>query len=318
MKTIWVWIKNNLSILFGIIGIGVTLYFGVFYIPSWIKDVQNEKIRNAQLSIEQSVKELIYSDSICNLNEIELLLHAKEISLNDKFPLSVTQILICVQESFMQDKFLPLEERKKLIKEIEILKGQVKPGIGETIEQKSKTTGVIWIQIVSIIVAIIGSLVGFFSFYVRFKTEKEKQDEIDNQIAESESIIYNEDFKKDYIKGIRSIIGNTPNLEILIDHPPMPMHEFDIYFKYSDKYYYVQVKYLIKSKVGLSSIQRFLTLLKGREGNYWFIYNTDLTKMVKNKIEQIKQLNKVIAGRKIQIIRVAALSEFEREIKKLL
>lgn len=317
MKTIWVWVKNNLSILFGIIGIGLTLYFGVFYIPSWIKDVQNEKIRNAQLSIEQSVKELIYSDSICNLNEIELLLHAKEISLNDKFPLSVTQILICVQESFMQDKFLPLEERKLLIHEIEILKEQVKPELIEVTKQKTQITGILIIQLISVIATIFGVIIGIISFYTNFKREKEKQDEIDNQVAESESILYNENFKINYIKGIYSILHNTPDVEILAE-PPMPMPEFDIYFRYSDKYYYVQVKYLTKSKVGLSSIQRFLTLLKGREGNFWFIYNTDLTKMVENKVEQIRQLNEVSIGRRIQIIRIAALSEFEREIKKLL
>lgn len=77
MKKFWSWILKNLSNIFGIIGVCLTFYFGVFYVPNWIEESQNEKLINAQQNLIQSVKELIYSDSISTLNEVNILIEAK-------------------------------------------------------------------------------------------------------------------------------------------------------------------------------------------------------------------------------------------------
>src|SRR5690606_16399407 len=102
METFWKWIIKNLSNIFGLIGILLTLYFGVLYVPSWLREAQQEKFISAQRNLQQSVKELIYSDSICTYSEIDVLIKAKELKLNQTYPLSPEEILTETQESFMQ------------------------------------------------------------------------------------------------------------------------------------------------------------------------------------------------------------------------
>ncbi len=79
MKEVCKWVIKNLSNIFGIVGIFLTLYFGVFYVPSWLREVQQGKIQSAKDNLNQSVKELIYSDLTCNYSEIETLIKAKKL-----------------------------------------------------------------------------------------------------------------------------------------------------------------------------------------------------------------------------------------------
>lgn len=74
MGTFWNWIIRNISHVFSFLGLCLTLYFGVFYVPGWLEDVQKEKFRGAQENLEQSVKELIFSDSLATFAELNSLI----------------------------------------------------------------------------------------------------------------------------------------------------------------------------------------------------------------------------------------------------
>ena len=119
------WLLKNISSIFSVVGILLTIYFGVYYAPSWLEEIQNEKLKNAESEIQKSVKELVYSDSIFKVSEVKSLVRAKEISLGINYPFSMTDILTKTQESFMEDKFLPLNRRKSLMEEIEIVKSSL-------------------------------------------------------------------------------------------------------------------------------------------------------------------------------------------------
>ena len=71
----------------------------------------------------------------------------------------------------------------------------------------------------------------------------------------------------------------------------------------------------MRSKVGLNSIERFISSIKGKEGNFWFIYNTDLTDMVKRRVEAINDFSE---GREIKLIQASNVHDFEKQIDKLL
>ncbi|MFB6344076.1 hypothetical protein ACE1ET_20325 [Saccharicrinis sp. FJH62] len=315
MKKFWNWILKNLSNIFGIIGVCLTFYFGVFYVPNWIEESQNEKIINAQENLIQSVKELIYSDSISTLNEVNVLIEAKEIELKQAYPLTPKQVLVCVQESFMQDKYLPLEKRKLLIEEIEIIKSQIPPVEVENKEELNESKSKFNItSLLSILISLIGVVAGIISFYLKFRTDKEKQDEIDNQIAQSENMAFSRETGFEYEKGILNIIRKRKEIKINSDFT-VPSHEFDIEFECDNQYYYVEIKYFMRSKVGLSSIERFISSVKGKEGNFWFIYNTDLTDMVKRRVEAINDFSE---GRTIELIQVPNVRDFEKQLDKLL
>lgn len=92
-KTFWEWLVRNLGNVFRILGFFLTIYFGIYYVPSYLRESQNERLKNAQNEIQQSVKELIFSDSTFNIIELTSLVDAKEISIKEKFPLSLSDIL---------------------------------------------------------------------------------------------------------------------------------------------------------------------------------------------------------------------------------
>ena len=315
MKAFWKWIVKNLSNIFGLIGILLTLYFGVFYVPSWLREAQQEKFINAQRNLQQSVKELIYSDSICTYPEIEVLIKAKELKLNQTYPLSPEEILTETQESFMQDRFLPLEKRKELISKIESLKKEIPKTTNTQLEKAESKSSVWFFEWLSILMSLIGVVVGIISFYLKYKTEKEKDEEIESQIIESENLKSNIEFAFDYEKQIINVINNLSGVKVL-KTPSERDFGFDLEFEYKNKRIFIEAKYLTRSKVGLNSFMRFIAHQKGLEGEFWFVYNTDLTEMVKRKADEMNKL----AGpnRRIVLIKAENGTEFSNQLNKIL
>lgn len=316
MKTFGNWFLKNLSNIFGLIGIILTLYFGVFYVPSWLREAQEEKSINAQQNLKQSVKELIFSDSISSYNEISILIHAKELELNEPYPYTPEEFLTQIQESFMQDRYLPLEKRKSLISELEKLKNDI-PEIKDKVDEKSfsKAKNTTWIsELLSIIISIIGVIAGIISFYFKFRTEKEKDEEIENQLLENENIKENIEYAYEFESKIISLITNYPGVQITRSFSNRDFG-FDLEFTYKKRNYFVEIKFLTRSKVGLKTFQRFLASQRGLEGEFWFIYNTDLTDMVKRKASEFSQITD---SRNIELIKVDSLSSFKEMLEKLL
>lgn len=311
----WNWFIKNISNIFGVIGIILTIYFGVFYAPSWLEELQNEKLRNAETEIQKSVKELVYSDSIIKIDEIKSLIKAKELSINKKFPLTITDILTKTQESFMEDKFLPLSKRQELLAKIEKVKSKLpKPIFSKN--KKDKAENIAWLSPLSILIillSIVLSSLGVIGSFLKFMSEKEKQEEINNDIQEATSEINIKTFGNNFEEKIREILSNIPNLEIGYEELSFDRGA-DIEFVYNNKRYYVEIKYLTKSKVGLSSVLRFLQYMENKNGDGWFIYNTSLTLMVKNEIDKSLKLNK----NNIKFIKLSNPEELKIQLNDLL
>jgi len=309
MKQFWEWVVRNLSNIFSGIGILLTLYMGVFYVPTWLDEAQYEKNINAQKELVQSIKELAYSDSICYPNEISILVKAKEIELNKQYPMSTQNLLTKVQESFMQDKFLPLEKRKLLISKIETIKDYFKDDnvIEENRYEKSHNA----LSTLSIIVSLLTVFVGIVSFYLKFKTEKEKDEEIESQIIGTENYSSNIEFAFEYEKKLLRIVRNYPNIEV-VKTSNFSDFSFDILFEYKHVNHYLEARYLSKSKVGLSSIQKFINSIQGLEGVFWFVHNTELTNMTKRKINEAINM---LANERRSIYVIKAESEYDFQIQ---
>jgi hypothetical protein len=313
MKVFWNWFIKNLSNIFSFIGILLTLYFGIYYVPNWLRETQNEKIESAQINLQQSIKELIYSESVCKIQEIEPLIKAKEIELNGPYPISRIDVLTKVQDSFMQDKFLPLENRKKLLAEIDMLKLEIKPlQASEAVNRKKSST--LLYEWLSIIVAILGVIVGVISIFLNFRSEKEKQEEIDNQLVSDDDLKYAAHSGIAFEKSITNVIESYGGVEILRTSTDRDFG-FDLEFSYNEKKYYVEVKHFTRNKVGLRSFHQFLTNLKGLEGEFWFVHNTDLTDMVRRKADEAQKLQ--TPKRKIKLIQVQSPELFRDKLNNL-
>ena len=310
----WNWLIKNISNIFGILGILLTIYFGVFYAPSWLQEVQDEKLRNAETEIQKSVKELVYSDSIINLSEINSLMKAKELSLNRKLPLSISDILTKTQESFMEDKFLPLSKRQELLNKIENVKSTLsKSTITKKETEKSKNTS--WISPLSAVITLFSvglALLGVLGSFLKFKSEKEKQDEIDNSIQDIQTEYNYNGSGYEFEKAIIEILSEDKSINNVIrtDND----YGFDIIFNANNKKYFVEIKYLNRSKVGLNTLHRVISSIKDKEGIVWLIYNTQLTGLVALEIIKFNRESNI----KIKAIKVTSPEELKNKLPELL
>lgn len=315
MKVFWNWIMQNLSHIFSVIGIVLSLYFGVWYVPDWLAENQKEKIINVQRNLEQSIKELVFSDSICSYNEIEILLKAKEIEVGEEYKIDPNNILIKIQESFMQDKFLPLLIRKELIAEIEIIKKQIPKQNNSNANVESSYRDNI-LSVVSVISTIITVIFGIISYYNQFKKEKEKDEEIANQVNQTANSLSKVESAILYQKKVIEVLRNFPNVKIV--DPEEYDRDFDLIFEFKGNTYFVESKFLIKSKVGLGSFEKFVNQSKGLEGVFLFIHNTDLTTMVKNRLIELKEKVFTNSRRQIILLKVSNENEINSELNKIL
>jgi len=313
MKTFLNWLIKNLSNIFGLIGILLTIYFGSIYAPSWFREYQNEKVNSSQRQTIQSIKELVFSDSTVSINEIQTIVVAKELDERVTIPYNFYEILTLCQLSFMEDKFLPLAKRQDLLKKLEILKNQL-PEKGFSVIQKSKSESksILWAEIFSISLSLLAAFAGIISFYKKFKSDKEKQEEINNELenvsTDKEARHYAYEFEEKLSEALRK----RSDIELTDRNYDRGI---DFQFTHGDKMFYIQAKFLTRSKIGLNTIHTLTNYLREKQGEAWLIYNTDLTTLVKKEIEKFNQTNEFI---KIKAIRISNEKEFEKKLSELL
>lgn len=299
IKTLKEWF-TNFGTVFSILGFFATIYLGVWYVPTWLQESQNERIKNAENEILQSVKELIYSDSTFTLNELPTLVHAKEITLKQSFPLSLDDILTKTEESFMEDKFLPLTKRKELINKIERIKLQLPKESKTKVEnQKAENKGTIWEIWLSIIGAIGSVILGIISTYIKFKSDKDKDAEIQNEIQDISSDKDIREYGYEFERNIEDALKNRPDIHL--QDKSFDDRGIDIIFSKGDKQYFLEAKYLSKSKIGLNTFHQLAHYIKDKSGEAWLVYNTDLTPLVAQHINDFNNENKNISIRPIKV-----------------
>ena len=310
----WRWIVRYSGNVFSIIGICLTIFFGWFYVPDALKEAEMEKVKNAQTNVVQSFKELAYADSTFNTNDVQEIYEAEQIRIGTAMPLNETQLLTATQGAFMADKFLPIKERKRLLQKIELVKQSLIKQTKSTqpaVIYQAKSDYWSWL---SPLLTLIASVIGTIGVYYRIKREKANQEEINNEVE-----IVREDNKQNgayrYEQDIKEILEELPGIGSIKQYGNAD-YGFDLSFTHRTQFYFIEVKYLRTSKVGLNSFKRFYDSLQGNEGNFWFIYNTDLTPLVKTAMEELKLLN--TPKRKIHFLHLPVPEMLRERLPELL
>jgi hypothetical protein len=171
--------------VFSTLGFIATIYFGIWYIPTWIQESQNERIKTAENEIIQAVKELAYTDTTIAINVLSSLCQAKELNLKSKLPLTLTDIISKTEESFMEDKFLPLIKRKELLTKLENIKEDIPKEQSLLIEKNKVYRKIAWLfTILSVLVTTFAVILGIKSISIKSKINKEKEEELEKVIIE--------------------------------------------------------------------------------------------------------------------------------------
>lgn len=308
--------SKNLSNFLSFLGLVGTIYFGVFYVPGRIEEAKREKTKNAQSELNQSIKELAFSDSMINLIEIQRLIEAKGLAINDNYPLSAENVITLAQESFMEDRFLPISTRKLLFQKLEKLKADIhEPQITEKEVRKGTRNTLTWMSWLSILAALITAVIGVYSIFLKVKEDKERQEELSNELLQTESIEPFTEYAYQFEKRIIEFLRDSGYVKDISESYGEPDNGIDFEGKIGDMKLYVYIKYYKKSKVGLKGIFPLLEAIRNKKGEAWLIYSSDLTSMVKNRIDDFNKSHEDI---KIKTINAKTSEEFEQRVGELL
>ena len=156
-------------------------------------------------------------------------------------------------------------------------------------------------------------MLGVLSTYFKFKIDRSKDEEIQNEIQNIGSDANVRHSGYEFEQEIKEVIRKRPDLK-LEDAPNQDMG-IDIVFTKEDRRYYIEVKYFNRSKVGLNTFHQMAYYLKNKTGEAWLVYNTDLTSLVS---QQIDDFNRDNSNMKIKPFKVSDAKEFEIKLNKFL
>lgn len=175
MKALLNWALKNAWNLFGVIGVGGTFYFSLMYVPDYVNEITTGKINVIHESLMDDVQEIAFNQKPLSVNFIETLIHGKELSQGVTYPYTVNELLIQVQERFMGNKFIPLEQREEIFDAIDVVRLEYKPVIAsERLEYD-------WSKILPWIFSGLGvfmALIGATSLAKKIKTDQETEVDI--------------------------------------------------------------------------------------------------------------------------------------------
>ncbi|WP_231757859.1 hypothetical protein [Microbulbifer elongatus] len=161
MKEFFIALKDNLSNVFSMVGIGLTVYFAVFYVPNYVEEIEIKKIESTHEALIESIQELVYNNHEIDSGDIRTLIRGKELSGNMKYPFTSEELLIQVQERFLENKFIPLEQRKALIEKLDSVRLSLpKPTLEEPVDEEKSLSR--YADFLSWVSAILGSIAAYF------------------------------------------------------------------------------------------------------------------------------------------------------------
>jgi len=290
MKLIFEWLKKNISTIFTFLGIFLTIYFSIFYIPSYVREMQNEKIKNINDSLIENLQELIYNNYTLEVDDIKSMIKGKELKYKISYPYSIEELLSLTRDDFLENKFIPLKERTKLISVLDSLKFQaVIIDSSKIVIQKRTTTTSIY-SIITSLLGVLIAIAGFISAIFKLKKEKEIEIEMDVNKREDE-IKYNVISGFKYEKLIENALSSL-NLDFQTADVKGDFYGYDFFIKSKDKNFVIQAKYYIHGKkISTQTIHKLINIMSTIQANGILVTNVDLTQSAQNILNDYNSKN---------------------------
>lgn len=312
MKDFLLALKDNLSNIFSIVGIGLTVYFAVFYVPNYVEELEIKKIEGTHESLVESIQELVYNSHVIDSEDIETLIRGKELAGNMKYPFTPEELLIQVQERFLENKFIPLDQRKTLIEKIDEIRGDLQsPPVEKPVEKNNYFYGDV-LSWVSAALGIIAAILGFSSIWSR--SVKLEEIKIESTIEDRQ-----EDLKK---KLHTSMLMERNIYEMLkkalgpnhVEYcPPSTPVDFIIKTK-NGRDTAVEVKYTEMEIIPLRIINHLISAALELEMPVVLISNANVTASAHKKLADFNSKNKELF---IRYINIDESKDIEADIKAL-
>ncbi|MCP4159383.1 MAG: hypothetical protein GY760_04880 [Deltaproteobacteria bacterium] len=317
MKILYEWAKNNISNLFTFLGIFLTIYFSIFYIPGYVKETQNEKLRGINESLIETVQELIFNNEKLDVKNISMMIKGKELRFKISYPYSIDELLTLTQERFLENKFIPLKERKKLFDKIETIKTVSSNNINtDPKDSKSFDYSVItsWVSVLAGIVGVLVSILALLSTLFKLKNEKEMgiEEDVKNREEEIQSNVVKVFAYEKMIEEVLKELGfNYQTSATSRDYG----YDFLVTTD-KKKTFVLEAKYYHRNKIiPLNMIYKILGVIS--KTDYAGILVTNC-KLSKKSDEIVKQHNKKESNKPFYIVHAETREELSENLRKFI
>lgn len=310
MKEFLSWIKDNLSHMFSLVGIILTVYFSIFYVPQYSEDIRLKRIEGINGELISTIQELAYNKHQINLHDIETLIKGKELRNNIEYPYTVDQLLVQVQETFLANRFIPLESRKELVEAIDSVRETIQP-VASEYESKEDYIKFSWLSLVAALGVII-SMLGSFSLFSSAK--KQREEEVEERVV-AQKEIFQHRIKRAFAleefvgKKLESIYGAS-NVEregqsdIGVDY---------LVRKDGKPKFAVEVKFTDTDLIPLRTINKIGAIAKNLGYPVVLVTNAALTKNAKHRFEN---LNSELEKSNLYVVSVDEIESIEEIINR--
>ena len=247
MRSVFIWLRDNLSTAFSIIGILLTLYFSVFYVPNYYKILRLRQIENINNEVINNLQELVYNGFYFNMEYVSDLIKGKELKTGIEFPLSVDEVMIEIRESFLNNSFIPLDKRSKIVCVIDSLR-QLKAAEStnhdnsqiDAIKETKKNETTNFLTMATTFVGVLASLFGLVGVFYASKRRRidEKIKSIEDN-AVIEEIETASDFEKRVYARLSEIYGDSKvtfnirdnnRADFLVEYPKGTVTAFEVMY----------------------------------------------------------------------------------------
>jgi len=280
--------KNSWN-LFGAMGVIGTFYFSLAYVPGYVNEITSGKLNVVHESLMDDVQEMVFHEKELTIEDIEGFIKGEELKYKVTYPFNPDELLIQVQESFMGNKFIPLDERNKILKNISSIRSNYEDEIHSPGDEKGFFE-VHYVTIASIIASLLGVVISVLGAVgLKFKNESDKQTEID--IAGDLVINARNDSAASYYE-FEKMVGSTLS-EAGFEHVNSEVaNDFGIDFSaISNGSEYIVCVKKIKSLLGMSSFVPFLHTVSTSDKNGIFVISSGATKRVSHTIDEFNKNN---------------------------
>lgn len=287
------WVKRNLTnflsflaILLTIVGLLATFYFSLIYYPGLREDIRQEKIRRINESLIEATENIIFEGAEFSSRQIDALIKGTELRFGLDYPHTTTDLLVQTQQSFLNNKFIPLNRRQELFLRIQkqidqILKEK------ETGTRTAEPRPALGLDMGSLFVSIVGTLFAIFSVIgaaIRFRRERDYEifEEVEQHTERIEDRVTQE-FR--FENAIHDILVSM-NLPMVSRDWSSSSREYDLQVSTKNKKYIIEVKHFIDAgRIKESVIDRLSKLADKIGAEVILIANRELTADARSRLE---------------------------------
>ncbi len=289
MISFFSWALKNSWNLFGAVGVIGTFYFSLAYVPDYVHEITSGKINVVHESLMDDIQEMVFHEKELTIENVKSFIKGEELKYKVSYPYSPDELLVQVQESFMGNKFIPLEERNRILREVSGIRAEYKSVSQDEVEGKG-AFDFDYATLASVVASLLGiSLSIFGAISIKRKNELDRQTEID--IAGDLDSVYRSDLTASYYE-FEQMVGSTLSEAGFREVEVSGNNDFGIDFSvnFDGSEYYVCVK-KYRSLLGMSSLLPFIHALKESGKNGIFVISSGVTKRVQNTVNEFNETN---------------------------